>query len=81
MIDFSFLSLVPVSLDNFKCIFQNVSFNAAMAQTFLPCVRNWNMVVSRRDIEFCDPQVRQLRLRRETFKLNYSAHVGLKSIL
>ena len=36
--EFTFFSLVPVSLNNFKCIFQNVSLNAAMAQTFLPGV-------------------------------------------
>ena len=45
--DFSFLSLVPVSLNN-KYIFQND--NALMAQTFLPGVRNWN-TVSRPEIE------------------------------
>ena len=53
--DFTFFSLVLVSLNNFKCIFQNVSLNAAMAQTFLPGVRNWNTGVSRRDIEVFDP--------------------------
>ena len=34
--DFSFVSLVPVSLKSF--FFQNVSVNAVMAQTFLPGV-------------------------------------------
>ena len=37
--DFSFLSLVPVSLNN-EYIFQNVSVNDGMAQTFLPGVRS-----------------------------------------
>ena len=46
--DFSFLSLVPVSLNN-EYIFQNVSVSALMAQTFLPGV-------SRREIEVFDPQ-------------------------
>ena len=47
--DFSFLSLVPVSLNN-KYIFQNETVNALMAQTFLSGMRNWN-TVSRREIE------------------------------
>ena len=47
--DFSFLSLVPVSLNN-KYIFQNETVNALMAQTFLSGIRNWN-IVSRREIK------------------------------
>ena len=35
--DFSFVSLVPVSFKSFF-FFQNVSVNAVMAQTFLPGV-------------------------------------------
>ena len=45
--NFSFLSLVPVSLNN-EYIFQNVSVNDAMAQTFLPGVRS-KFSISRRD--------------------------------
>ena len=52
---FSFLLLVPVSLNNLY-IFQNVSVNAVMAQTFLPGVTNWNTGMSRREIEVFDPQ-------------------------
>ena len=36
--DFSFVSLVPVSFKSFFFFFQNVSVNAVMAQTFLPGV-------------------------------------------
>lgn len=45
--DFSFLLLVSVSLNN-KYIFQNVSVNDAMAQTFLAGVRS-KFSISRRD--------------------------------
>ena len=48
----TFLSLVPVSLNKLKGIFQNMSINAAMAQTFLLGVRNWNKGVSSMTLKF-----------------------------
>ena len=42
---------------NYKYIFQNVSVNAVMAQTFPPGVTNQNTDVSRREIQLFDPQV------------------------
>ena len=54
-IDFSFLSLVLVGLNN-QYIFQNVSVNAVMAQTFVPGVTNGNTGVSRREIQVFDLQ-------------------------
>ena len=55
-LDFSFFSLVPVFLKLFKFIFQHVSVNAVMAQTFLLGVKNLNTGVSRREIEVFDLQ-------------------------
>ena len=52
-IDFPFLSLVLVSLNN-QYIFQNVSVNAVMAQTFPLGVRNRN---TGGEIQVFDPQV------------------------
>ena len=54
--DFSFFSLVPVFFKLFKFIFQHVSVDAVMAQTFLLGVKNLNTGVSRREIEVFDPQ-------------------------
>ena len=65
----TFLSLVPVSLNKLKGIFQNVSLNVAMAQTFLLGVRNWNTGVSRRDIEVFDQQAWQSGLRCDTWQV------------
>ena len=53
---FSFFSLVPVFFNLFKFIFQHVSVDAVMAQTFLLGVKNLNTGVSRREIEVFDPQ-------------------------
>ena len=50
---FPFLSLVPFSLND-QYIFQNVSVNALMAQTFLPGMTNWNTGMSRSEIEVFD---------------------------
>ena len=55
-LDFSFFSLVPAFFKLFKFIFQHVSVNAVMAQTFLLGVKNLNTGVSRREIEVFDLQ-------------------------
>ena len=56
-LDFSFLSFrFQFFFELFKFIFQHVSVNAVMAQTFLLGVKNLNTGVSRREIEVFDLQ-------------------------
>ena len=69
-LDFSFFSLVPVFFKLFKFIFQHVSVNAVMAQTFLLGVKNLNTGVSRREIEVFDLQAWQSHLTHDTWQVH-----------